>query len=67
MKLQWKPASVGCHWSAAGFTISTVVAIRDGKHVTTYPDSHYALIRNFETIGKFKTLKAAQRAAEAAQ
>ncbi len=62
--LQWKPASVGCHWHAGDFWISTVVMVRGGQFVTTFPDSHYALLRKGEALGKFKTLKAAQRAAE---
>jgi hypothetical protein len=63
-KLNWEPAAVGCYWNAGEFTISTRVTYSQGKAVLTYPSSGYALTQNREERGIYKTLKAAQRAAE---
>ncbi len=61
-QLVWTPAKVGCYWNAADFTISTS-GPAFGPHV--FPASAYVLTRNFEELGRFKTLKAAQKGAEA--
>lgn len=65
MKLTWTQADVGCYWTADTFTISTRVVFRDGRTVYTYPDSGYVLTRNRRELGTYRTLAAAQRAAQA--
>lgn len=63
-KLNWVQAAIGCYWSADDeWEICTRVSIVNGKHVLTYPQSGYALSRNRQEIGLYKSLKAAQRAA----
>jgi len=68
MKLTWTPAKVGCYWYTDSgldcFTISTVVTYENGQPVLTYPKSGYDLHHNRNKVGRFKTLKAAQREAE---
>lgn len=66
-KLTWTPAKVGCYWSAGLFFISTRILVQDGKMVMTYPQSGYVLRCDRQELGIFKTLKAAQRAAQKAQ
>ena len=64
-RLNWTPAKVGCSWSTREFCISTRVTVRNGRAVLTYPDSGYVLVRiPGEEIGLYKTLRAAQLAAE---
>lgn len=63
-KLNWEPAAVGCYWNAGEFTISTCVTYIQGKAVLAYPSSGYVLTQNREERGIYKTLEAAQRAAE---
>lgn len=71
-KMQWKPASVGCHWFASRetrfgpqhFAISTRTLYINGQPVRTFPESGYALYCNTAELGIFKTLRAAERAAE---
>ncbi len=62
--LTWVPAAIGCYWSAGDFTIGTCVQYENGKPILTFPKSHYLLTRNRDEIGRYKTLKAAKRAAE---
>jgi hypothetical protein len=70
-KLEWKPAKVGCYWFAERgqkfFAISTVVQYQNGQAILTFPSSYYALYANTHELGRFKTLKEAQRAAEIAR
>jgi hypothetical protein len=64
MKLEWEQAKVGCHWMAADFFISTRITYENGKAILTYPRSGYVLTHNRAEVGMYKTLKAAQRAAQ---
>jgi hypothetical protein len=54
-KLIWEAASVGCHWHAGPYTISTW---RCGSK------SGYRVIYKFEEVGNGDTLEEAQAAAE---
>lgn len=63
-QLNWIQGAIGCYWSADdSWQIRTRVAIVNGKHVLTYPQSGYVLSRNYREIGLYKSLKAAQRTA----
>lgn len=62
--LDWAPSKVGCYWNAAEYHIAIRVLIENGKQVLTYPKSGYVLTRDFEELGVFKSLKAAQLAAQ---
>jgi hypothetical protein len=66
MKLEWIQAAIGCYWSADGFRIHTSTEVIDGKLALTFPQSGYVLSRTEENrrLGIFKTLRAAQNAAE---
>jgi hypothetical protein len=67
-QLKWNPAKVGCYWYAdlglECFAISTVITYENGRMILTYPKSGYDLHHNRNRVGRFKTLKAAQREAE---
>jgi hypothetical protein len=63
-RLTWTPAAVGCYWNAGDFHIGTSVLYLHGKPVLTFPQSAYVLMRNRVELGRYKTLRAAQRAAE---
>lgn len=67
-RLDWVPAKVGCYWDSAagGYVIHTRVT---GAWPPRWPESGYVLTRDSgrgrDEVGVYKTLKAAQRAAEA--